>query len=85
MNLSRRIDSLEQAIPNAENFEDWLERFSADEQQILIDFRERFDLPIPAHATPRQRGYGVKLLKEAIRDNDFEKFAIWAKSWRMEG
>ena len=85
MTLSRRIDSLEKTLPNAETFEDWLERFSADEQQVLNDFRERFDLPIPPGATPRQRGYGVKLLKEAIRDNDFEKFAIWAKSWRMEG
>ena len=85
MNLSRRIDSLEQAIPNAETFEDWLERFSPDEQQMLTDFRERFDLPIPANATPRQRGYGLKLLREAIRDNDFERFAVWAKSWRMEG
>ena len=85
MNLSRRIDSLEQAIPNAETFEDFLAQFTPEQQEILINFRERFDLPIPVSATPRQRGYGVKLLKEAIRDNDFERFAVWAKSWRMEG
>lgn len=85
MTLNRRIESLEETLREVETFEDWLERFSPDEQQILIDFRERFDLPIPAHATPRQRGYGLKLLREAIRDNDFERFGLWAKSWRMEG
>ena len=84
MKLTTRIESLEETLPELETFEDLLERFTPEQQEILINFRERFDLPIPPGATPRQKGYGVKLLKEAIRINDFEKFAVWAKSWRME-
>jgi len=83
MKLTTRIESLERTLPKLETFEDLLERFTPEQQEILINFRERFDLPIPPGATPRQRGYGVKLLKEAIRDNDFSAFAVWSKSWTM--